>query len=166
MSYDARMGHPDPNHPTNLFKGDAGKLVDYHGNPVVSKAPWSDQHTGLWLSMAVSTMACGIQTPKEAGDIKPNVTRATFGGVWFTLATTEGLPSYSTKTFGLCLELPADLARDELKKTYVMEWVKETALECLQEAKDHMDFKGLLHPSKFGEFLHDSAEHMIKRTGL
>ena len=162
----AKMGHPDPNHPTNLFKGDAAKLVDYHGNPVVSKAAWGDQSTDLWLSLAVSTMAPGIKTPKEAGDIKPNVTRSQFGGVWFTMAVTEGRPSYTTPTFGLALELPADLANDDLKKTYVYEWLRDTALECLQEATTSMGFKGLPNPHRFGEFLETAGDVVIKRSGL
>lgn len=167
----AAMGHPDPNHPSNRFKDDAAKLVDWEGRPVVRGLPWGEAGSGLWLFVAVSEAA--PPTPTAADGAKaPRVARWSVGGVWFTVGCTEGRPSWpSGRVFGNAMELPHDLARDELKKTLVMDWLRDMAQECCLEAALNMGFKGLPGTSaeasdKMSRFLAGGAEHVIKGMGL
>jgi hypothetical protein len=162
----AGMGHPDPNHPTNRFKGADAALVDEQGRPVTSKGRWGGQGTNLWLFLTVSENSVGLRAPAD-GLREPEVCRDHIGGVWFTLGCSEGRPVFLTTTFGQALELPADLARDDLKKQYCIEWLKDTALECLEEATGSWEtFVGLSSPDKFAKWLEESADRTIGRMGL
>jgi hypothetical protein len=161
----AGMGHPDPNHPTNRYKGADALLYDYEGRPITSKGRWGDKGTNLWMFLTVSEQSPGLRAPAD-GLKDPKVCRKSMGGVWFTLGCSEGRPAFMTTVFGLALELPSDLATDDLKKAYCIDWLKDTALECLTAARDAMGFTGLQSPDMFARWLETSADDSIKAMGL
>lgn len=158
-------GHPDPNHPTNQYKGDDAFLYDAEGRPITSKGRWGGKGTNLWLFLLVSESAPGLRAPAN-GLKEPQVCRTHMGGVWFTLGCSEGRPTFTTSVYGQSLELPSDLARDELKKQYVIDWLKDTAEENLREALFAMGFRGLPSPAQFAKWLETSADTTIKEMGL
>jgi hypothetical protein len=159
------LGHPDPNHPSNKYKGGDATLYDYEGRPIVSKGRWGGQGTNLWLFMAVSRDSVGIRAPAD-GFRETQVCRENIGGVHFTLGASEGRPVFLSRVFGAALELPGDLDKDELKKTYCIDWLKDTTLECLTEATASMGFTGLPSPDTFAKWLEESADKTIRRMGL
>lgn len=159
------IGHPDTNHPTNRYKGDDAFLYDAEGRPVTSKGRWGGRGTNLWMFLLISKAAPGICAPAD-GFKEPELCRKSMGGCWFTLGVSEGRPRFRSAVFGQSLELPSDLARDELKKQYVIDWLKDTALENLAEATNNMDFTGLSSPDEFATWLEDSADKTIGRMGL
>lgn len=161
----AGMGHPDPNHPSNKYKGGDAYLYDYEGRPIVSKGRWGGQGTNLWLFITMSKQSVGLRAPAD-GMKEPEVFRHGIGGVNWTIGVSEGRPVFLSSVFGQCLELPGDLARDDLKKQYIMDWIKDTAIECMVEAMDTIGFTGLHSPDMFAKWLQESANTAIKRMGL
>ncbi len=154
------MGHPDPNHPSNRYDGDDQALVDYDGELVVNAAGWSKVPTGLYLSVFVSR----ISTPLHPDRRFHYETLGLKGGE-LTVGTSKGKPTFQAPGWGLSLELPSDLARDDLKKKYVMEWLVATIGDCLLDSgikvpggKAELD--GLAH------WVHDVAERSIRKVGL
>jgi hypothetical protein len=167
----AQMGHPDPNHPTNRFKGDDAGLVDYHGNPVVDKAAWSTVPTNLWLFI---TVCAGTGTPlpmASEGGLAPRQATWSVGGITLAVGCTEGRPRWDEEVFGNAIELPSDLGRDPTKQTLIMDWLRDMGVECLMEAKASMGFSGfpgspMAAVNGMGRFLQGGAERSIKGMGL
>lgn len=167
----AQMGHPDPNHPTNRFKGDDAGLVDYHGRPVVDKAAWSTVPTTLWLYITVSPGVGAPYPEHEDGMKAPRQATWAVGGITLAVGCSEGRPKFPGRTYGNALQLPADLARDEAKKTLVMDWLRDMGVECLNEARRSMGFRGFpggpgAAVSGMSRFLAGAAEKSIKGMGL
>lgn len=105
------------------------------------------------------------------GHLAPRQATWCIGGITITVGCSEGKPIWPTEVFGNALELPADLARDELKKTLIMDWLRDMAEACLEEAKVSMGFRGIpgrpeLAVQSMGNFLAGSAEKTIKGIGL
>lgn len=161
----AHLGHPDPNHPTNKYKGEDAFLFDDKGRPVTSKGRWGGKGTDLWIFLLVSEDQVDLHGPAD-GLKPPEVCTSRIGRVWFTVGVSEGRPTFKTKVHGQALELPSDLARDDLKKQYLIDWLKDTAVENLTAAVRDMNFSGLRSPEEFSQWLANSAEKTIKRMGL
>lgn len=163
----AGMGHPDPSHPTNRIRGDEKRIFDYEGRPVVHGMPWADTGTGLWLFM-IMTPDYPTTPDAPVGAKEPRMGIWTVGGVSFAVGVCEGRPKWSNQAvYGNAMELPVDLGRDPMKQTFVTDWLKDTALECLVEAVDKHGFTGIPGDSaKMGRFITGAAEKAIRGMGL
>lgn len=161
-------GHPDPKHPSNQHQGDAAKLVDYTGNPVVSQKPWSAAKTGLYISIGLSrTKPTEMKYPEYMhARGKTNLHLWPQGTAWVFIATSEGVPRWSTDVWGASLELPDDLGRDKLKQQYVMEWMRETLAESLTHASQADAFTGFTNHRVVGQWIYETSNKAINEIGL
>ena len=137
-------GIGDPSSPLygQLLSVEDEKRLDPQGREVVRGLPWSEVRTGLYLVVFVSS---AIPRP----DLK------TLGGSWspvpaklcsgnkrnrvITVGTFLDRPKMGPPGHGAALELPSDLARDTLKKQYVIEWLVATTYEALIGAGINLD---------------------------
>ncbi|MCP4899887.1 MAG: hypothetical protein GY906_23210 [bacterium] len=131
----AKPGFPEGHPLHGKTEGDGGlALSAVDGKPTILKKFWSNAGTGLWLVI-------GICRPPILGHIveiqgSPMVltiytedigrSGAFMGNVRRPVAPKEGVWT--------CLELPSDLAQDELKQEYVRHWIEHTTAEMLQKA--------------------------------
>jgi hypothetical protein len=65
--------------------------------------------------------------------------------------------------WGACLELPADLGDDAIKRQYVVEWLVETTKESLSACRIKMNKHRL---KKIGAAVADAANIAIKGANL
>ena len=154
---DLEVGIGDPTKPA--LTAEEEKRVDADHNPIVDGLVWSEAATGIFLTIF------GTTRNERLGISKANVGEALHlgNGLTIVLLTSEGKPKFSLPGWGASLELPVDLARDELKRKYVMEWMVDTTKEILTETKlgipDH-------RVSDFAVWLHAAANKAIGATGL
>jgi hypothetical protein len=155
------IGHPDPDHPTNKYKGDDEGRYDEEGRPVITGANWSHVPTNLYLTIFLTKLS-GLNLSVDRMFHSETVE---LKGGELTVGTSNGKPTFQIPGFGLSLELPSDLARDELKKQYVMEWIAGTVGDVLLDsgAKVPGTTRDLDH---FAAWLHDVAERAIRKVGL
>lgn len=153
-----KTGHPD--FQKDLSEADQ-KKVDEKGRAVVLGLPWSEAGTDLWLTVFVSNLWLTGQPSKM--DRKawgkhlglPDQARS------LGLFVTSGKPRFANPGWGASLELPSDLARDELKVRYVTEWVIETVKESLSESGGNLEHLKALS----GEIVL-TVEDAVRRAGL
>ena len=127
------MGNPsDPNF-RKLLTAEEERSVDEKGNKVSNGLLWADAGTGKYLVVAL-----GRKTLSEYTEYVYNRARADidlgriFGqNAVLTIASASGKPRWLQECRGACLEIPADLAEDEIKRQYVVEWLVETVKESL-----------------------------------
>lgn len=157
-----QVGHPLARE-KNLTPSDE-KRVDEQGRPIVTREPWSQVHTGIYLSL------CGSREPLHVLEMQnTNGMGTEVGGLFVTLTTTVGYrPGFSKEAWGISLELPADLGHDTLKQGYVMEWLVASMTEIFELALGANAFRGIPagRHQEFAMWLHLAADQLIKRTGL
>ncbi len=165
------VGNPaDPNY-RKLLSAEDEKRVDDKGNLVVAGELWSKASTGLYLVVAL----CGRGSPSEYTPFLISEGRADIALDWLdnksgathkwclTIAGAKGKPRWLQPVWGAALELPADLATDELKSSYVVEWLVETVKESL-EGCGITPNKTVM--KKLGAAVADAANISIRATGL
>ncbi len=156
---EVKMGHPLGPQGVLMSEEDE-KSVDELGRPVITGLLWSKAKTGIYLNLF------GTLEPDYAGpELLVGGDTIHMGNLSVTAWTTLGVPKASCDGVGASLELPSDLARDELKKDYLTAWIKTTAMEILHEAVVNR-WGGLKSPAAFEKWLFMSCEDAIKRTGL
>ena len=115
-------GHPMHNH------GLDPQRVDDSGVPVIHLKPWSQCSTGIWLNVLVSTTSpVRLDCPWKGRNLR----LSDHEDVWLHVSTSKGKPTATNPTYGSCLELPSDLGDDDLKQTYVTDWIIATVKEAL-----------------------------------
>jgi hypothetical protein len=165
---EAKLG--DPNSPLygQVLTAEEEKKVDDQGRPVVEGLPWSEAKTGLYL-----VVACMGKSPKAdrpmLGGTSVDVPKAMCSGIKrnrvMLVGTFMGRPAFDTQYTGCALELPADLARDALKRQYVVEWLAETAKESLEESGVNLKRDRALF-DQLALWLAMAAQDAIAQTGL
>ena len=135
------------------------KRVDDKGNLVVHKEPWSYVPTGLYLTIY------GTHSKDMTVNRKFYGSRIIVNGKGFCIGvmTTDGKPTFNVDAWGASLELPADLAKDELKKAYVSEWIIETVKEILGGAEQGIANE---HLDDLPVWLVVQSDAAIRKTGL
>lgn len=169
LPVEIQAGVGDPSSPLygQLLSEEDEKRLDEKGEEVVDGLPWSECKTGVYLSVLVSpnlpyadrrTLGGGVCAvpSKIKGDLK--------GPLNIALFTTLGKPAFNCPFFGASLELPSDLAKDGLKKKYVIEWLVHTVSESLGGFA--IELNDPLNAETVGLWVSQAAEDAIRATGL
>ena len=133
------VGHP--NFQADLSEADQRK-IDEKGRPVVLGEPWSEAATDLWLTVFVPAMKHIFLTAEGRLGADRTVRGQALGlpdGRSLGLFVSLGKPTFSLPGYGASLELPSDLARDELKVRYVTEWFLDTTKESVSAAGGNLE---------------------------
>ena len=157
--HDMKVGMGLPGEIKEILTVEEEKSIDEHGRRVVSKSPWSYVSTGLYLTVFVST--CGPM-------VKVGCDREMAGGRLtltsdhqLLILTTFGKPAFSVDGWGTSLELPADLARDDLKKSYLTEWLIDAVQEICEAADAPLE-----KSDDLAVWLASAADRAVRATGL
>jgi hypothetical protein len=146
------VGNPLSKLNGQLLSVEDEKSVDDKGNRVVDGLPWSAASTGLYLA---------IYGYREAGFNPRGISCTQLPGLTLAVRAGVGVPTLPVKNWGACLELPADLGRDGLKRQYLTEWVVETVKEIVTLSGSRIS-----HPDELAAWLMVAVETQIQKTGL
>lgn len=130
---DIALGHPDNPYRGQLLSAEDERRLDEKGQEVVKGVPWGEAQTGLWLAVAVGSGPLSAHVPPIGGtsfSISQRITRGADMRL-FVGTFRDTKPRWSTATTGACIELPHDLAQDEIKRKYLTEWLAHTCVEAL-----------------------------------
>lgn len=168
INVDVQMGHPlDPTR-GQLRSVEDEQRLDEKGEPVVHGEVWSKTGTGLYLNILVTRERPLADRPMYGGvhcDVPSSLMPAKAGSRMIAVGVTMGKPTFNIDYWGAALELPSDLARDELKRRYVVEWIGDTAVEALRGAGARLS----VYPeraSELGLWVAASSENAIQKAGL
>jgi hypothetical protein len=161
------IGNPLSPYSGELLSEEEEKSVDDKGNLITRGKLWSEASTGLYLVVALHTQDA---QGKEIRSVKPLLGRADIDlsgvcrGKWtLSIASSVGNPRFYHPVVGACLELPDDLANDDIKRQYVTEWLVETI-------KESLDNRGLTilkeRMQHLAAAVADAANTAIIATGL
>jgi hypothetical protein len=149
------IGHPDFLDARKLLSKDDEKSIDEKGNKVIDGDLWSASATGLYLILF------GYKGGGTFGQATGTIGLG--NGLSLMVGSGTGKPTFPIAGWGASLELPADLARDDLKRQYVTEWVIDTAKEILTGAESFIPGDAT---NEFAAWLMGSTERAIRETGL
>ena len=127
------VGDPSSPYWGQLLSEEDEARLDPAGQPIVDGKRWGDCSTGIYLTISVGVDNGGLLVDRKT----LGAGRFTFKGssihpeLVMDVFTTDGLPTCQSAVAGAALELPEDLASDELKRKYVVEWIRETATEAM-----------------------------------
>ena len=122
------QGHPlDPNRGV-LMSEDDEKRMDEQGRPIVDGLLWSKAASGAYMFVTASREFIGSNSHTLIG---ASCIEKGLGGIKLTIGCTIGAPSFSVHTAGACLEIPTDLGRDDIKQSYIAQWLAHTSAEAL-----------------------------------
>ena len=127
------MGNPsDPNF-RKLLTAEEERSVDDKGDLVSEGLLWGDAGTGKYLVVALGRSVLSEYTEFLFNRSRADIDLSKIFGVpaIMTIASAGGLPRWLQPCQGACLEIPADLAEDPIKRQYVTEWLVETVKESL-----------------------------------
>ena len=167
-SLEVKVGMGDPTSPYfgQLLSEEEEKILDAKGERVVSGLPWSEARTGLWLTVAVCPERFAVDASSLlGGEPIPVVSHLTGKPFYLYVTSSEGKPVFTKPVAGASLELPVDLGRDELKRKYVVEWLRDTSAESLALMGISYDGKPKEYAA-LGLWVASAAEAAIVRTGL
>jgi hypothetical protein len=107
------------------------RSVDEKGDKVSEGMLWADAGTGKYLVVALARQPLAEYTEYLYNRARADINLSKIFGVpaTLTVATASGLPRWMQPCQGACLEIPADLAEDPIKRQYVTEWLVETVKE-------------------------------------
>jgi hypothetical protein len=159
------IGNPsDPNF-RKLLTAEEERSVDDKGNKVSEGLLWGDSSTGKYLVVAIGRRALSEYTEFVYGTGRADIDLSSIlnGQAVLTVASSSGLPRWVQPCIGACLEIPADLAEDAIKRQYVVEWLQETIKECMHG----MGFKMNKHQlNKIGAAVADAANIAVSGARL
>lgn len=154
---DMKVGMGMPGEDKEVLTAEEEKKLDEHGKRVVNGEPWSYVPTGLYLTIfgnrpSLERLGCDRAFVGQSLRMEE---------LLLTVCTSAGKPTFNADGWGASLELPADLARDALKKQYVTEWMIETTREVFGEAEARLE-----NGDQFAVWLAMTADSAIRATGL
>ncbi len=165
---DAREGHPlDPNR-GKILTADEEKRIDGQGVSIADGLLWSKSGTGMYLVVAVTSVKPKTDRRFISG-AHTVVPRAICGSVRknlnMSVGVTFGKPTFHCAAFGACLELPSDLGTDKVKRSYLAEWIADTAVEALAAAGANLK-KFPTRTDAMGLWVSEAANVSINAAGL
>jgi hypothetical protein len=161
---DMKVGMGMPGQDKECLTPEEEKKLDEHGELIVHGQPWSYVPTGLYLNV-FGTKA--LRGASEGSTVNMGCDRHYAGqslrmeDLTLVVCTTAGKPTFNVDGWGASLEIPADLARDALKKQYVTEWMIETTREVFGESESRLE-----NGDQFAVWLAMTADSAIRATGL
>ena len=127
------VGNPLSPYTNELLSEEDEKRVDDKGQLVTRGNLWSASGTGtfiwtaLWVGQEITQLVPGGRGQTDID----------LGNLWrswnLSIGLSEGRPRFNRPTGGAALEVPYDLAEDDIKRQYVAEWLSETGAESFQE---------------------------------
>lgn len=162
-------GVGDPSSPLygQVLSSEDEKRIDDKGCPVISGLPWSEAGTGVYISVLAAKCLPSADRKTLGGgtcSVPSSVKGAYKGPLNLAVFTTLGRPSFNHGYVGACLELPSDLAKDELKKQYLIEWLVHTVSESL--GLYGADLSEPADVQRVGLWVSQAAQAAIQSTGL
>lgn len=133
--YKTGVGNPLSPYNDVLLSAEDEKRMDDKGNLVVEGLPWSQVPTNRYLWVALwwgSELTQLVPGGKGQTDTRLGWWSGRYN---LSMGISVGPPRFNKATIGACIEVPADLADDPLKKQYMVEWLVATVQEALEARK-------------------------------
>jgi hypothetical protein len=161
------VGNPLSPYNDELLSEEEEKRIDDKGRLVTRGKLWSEASTGLYLVVALHIQdALG----RELRSVSPLLGRADIDlsaatkGKWtLSIAASKEKPRFYHPVVGACLELPDDLALDDIKRQYVVEWLVNTVDESFRDRSLKVQEASRHH---LAAAIADAANTAIMATGL
>ena len=155
------VGNPLSPYNGELLSEEDEKRLDEKGQLVVRGLTWGEAATDVYLVVALHEFEEATTVEPLRGKINIDLSDISTKKCSLLLATSTGKPTFTHPTIGACLELPSDLASDDIKRQYVVEWLVNTVDESLKKYGAYVMKSDV---QKFSQALAEAAESAIKRV--
>jgi hypothetical protein len=129
------VGNPLSPYNDQLLSAEDEKSIDDKGRRVIRGKPWSQARTNTWLVIGLHDKESGVTARKLRGKADIDLSGVAGRPVTLTVASSRGRPTFLHPVIGACLEIPDDLAEDDIKRQYVVEWLIHTVDEAMRKMK-------------------------------
>lgn len=153
------VGNPLSPYTGELLSEEDEKRLDEKGHLVVRGLTWGEASSGIYLTVALHERSTSDSLIKLKKAVDIDLSNISSKKATLTLATSVGKPVFSHSTIGAALELPSDLANDDIKRQYVIEWLVNTVDESLKKYSAYISERNV---KDFSKAIAEAAESAVR----